>query len=93
MADRNISRPIVNRYHYSSMFQTVFKTRKPALLINIRVTMDRGLITEVESINVCDDLACTQNTCYDTNDQWLNQTYSESVSIVNNNYIIELLQF
>ena len=84
MADRNISRPIVNRYQINQ-YQVVFKTGKPALLINIRVTMDNGIITQVESINVCDDLACNLNTCYDTNDQWLNQTYSESVSIIYNN--------
>jgi hypothetical protein len=56
--------------------------------------MDYGIITQVESINVCDDLACNLNTCYDTNDQWLNQTYSESVSIICNNkwYRIDSIQ-
>ena len=76
MADRNISRPIVNLSKIN-IFQVVFKSNKPALLINIRVTMDNGIITQVESINF--------HTCYDTNDQWLNQTYSESVSIIYNN--------
>ena len=42
--------------------------------------MDTGVITDIESINVCDDLACNKDTCYDTVDLWNNKTISESVS-------------
>lgn len=55
--------------------------------------MDTGIITEVESINVCDDLACNQDKCFDFNDMWLNQTYSESVRLKLNQHkqCLELL--
>ncbi len=49
--------------------------------------MNNGIITQVESINVCDDLACNKDKCFDFNDMWLNQTYSESVRLKLNQHI------
>ena len=44
----------------------------------------------IESINVCDSMACTNNVCVDTDDIWLGSEIQESVRDSSDDYI-ELL--
>ena len=68
--------------------KVVMKGNKPALLVNIRITLDKGSIQQIESINVCDDLACSGNSCFDTKDSFLNNSITESVILIINDFFL-----
>jgi len=46
----------------------------------MRIELEDGVIQKIEAINVCDDLACQNNKCIETNEIWMGQTVEESVS-------------
>eukprot|EP00347_Sterkiella_histriomuscorum_P013638 403363952 len=67
MSNGVISRPIL-----------IKRQDKVAQLVNLRIEMNNGAIQKLEWINVCDDLACENNICIDTQELWRNTTYYDS---------------
>ncbi|CDW79912.1 h aca ribonucleoprotein complex subunit 3 [Stylonychia lemnae] len=51
---------------------------KVAQILNLRISMDDGFVEKIEWINVCDSLACEENVCIDTEDNWRNETFKDS---------------
>ena len=73
MISGKVSRPVLYRTYNNDTQQYYV-----AQLVNVRITLDQGKVTDIEWINVCDGLACEKNQCVDTNERWLGKIYKES---------------